>query len=432
MEQNNVVDRKMLGDALYKRLPVTLQTITEPFSGRERDVVLLSSIGVLSNCIPNVYGIYDSDKVYSHLFVIIIAPPASGKGVMNHSRLLIDKIHKRIIENSRQEKKKCEDEKKRNKDKNLNYENCPDMQIKILPANISTSEMYSFLGSSNHGLLIIESEADTMSNMLKNEWGNYSDVLRKVFQHEPISISRKMEQIFIEIDEPKLAMVISGTPDQLQPLIKSKENGLFSRLMIYSFDDISDFKNVFAPKSRSIKDIFQQTGNEVFNMYGKLMNLEQQIEFRFDENQQRRFLEQFGDIRTDIIENHSQAFLSNMHRHGLIMFRVSMILTVLRNIDNLENQTELVCSNRDYVCALHITQRCLRHSLYTFNTIDNNFLSILDREILDDLPNEFTRKEAIEIAEKYNMPMRTLDDKLVQWQKKKFIKVIKRGVYKKL
>ena len=41
--------------------------------------------------------------------------------------------------------------------------------------------MYAYMGSSKHGLLIMESEADTMSNMLNNDWSNYSDVLRKAF-----------------------------------------------------------------------------------------------------------------------------------------------------------------------------------------------------------------------------------------------------------
>lgn len=429
--QSKVVERKMLEDNLYKRLPEVLQTITEPFNGRERDIVLLSSIGVLSSCVPNIYGIYDGDLIYSHLFVIIIAPPASGKGVMNHSRLLIEKIHRKTVEISKQEKRKCEKQKKDNKDKKQDFEPCPELEIKILPANISTSEMYSFLGNSKHGLLIIESEADTMSNMLKNDWSNYSDVLRKSFHHEPISISRKVEQIFVEIDEPKLAMVISGTPDQLQPLIKSRENGLFSRLMIYSFDEISDFKNVFEPKSRNIKDVFQNVGDEIFNMYGFLIKLKEPIEFRFDEIQQRRFLERFGTIRTDIIDNHSQSFLSNMNRHGLIMFRVAMILTVLRNKDNLGNQTELICSNRDYVCALNIVQRSLKHSLYTFNTINNGYLSVLEEMIYDDLAPSFTRKQAIEIAEKYNMPKRTMDDKLVQWCKKRLVLKVSKGNYKK-
>src|SRR5690606_32901801 len=164
-------------------------------------------------------------------------------------------------------------------------------------------------------------------------------------------------------------------------------------------------------------------------MYGILIKFEQEIEFRFDKNQQRRFLKRFGFIRTDLIENHSQAFLSNMNRHGLIMFRVAMILTVLRNIQKLGNQSELICSNRDYVCALNIAQRSLRHSLFTFNTIDNNFLSALDSEILDDLPTNFNREKAIEIAEKHKMPIRTLDDKLVQCMKKKLIRKKKRGVY---
>src|SRR5690606_11874804 len=113
---SKVVERKMLGDNLYKRLPESIQTITEPFRDRERDIVLLSSLGVLSSCIPNVYGIYDGDIVYSHLFVIIIAPPASGKGVMNNSRILIDRIHKKTIENSKAEKEKCREQNKKNKD----------------------------------------------------------------------------------------------------------------------------------------------------------------------------------------------------------------------------------------------------------------------------------------------------------------------------
>lgn len=412
--QNKGIERKMLEDTLYTRLPESLKQLTESFNGRERDIVLLSSLGVLSNCIPNVNGIYDGDSIYPHLFVIIVAPPASGKGVMNNSRLLINKIHRKTIEISKLAKSECEEQKKARKDKKESFESCPQLEIKVLPANISTSEMYSYLGSSKQGLLIIESEADTMSNMLKNDWGNYSDVLRKAFHHEPISISRKVEDIYVEIEEPKLAMVLSGTPDQLQPLIKSKDNGLFSRLMIYNFDELSGFKDVFATKSRNVKEVFQNVGDDIFTMYGKLMNLEHPIEFHFDENQQRRFLLKFGIIRNDIIDNHSQSFLSNMNRHGLIMFRVAMILTVLRNINNIENQTELVCSNKDYVCALKIAQRSLRHSLYTFNTIDNNFLSALDSEILDDLPKDFTREKALEIAEKHKMPKRTLDDKLVQ------------------
>ena len=271
------MERRLIEKEVYDNLPEGLKSLTEPFEGREKDIVLVSSLGVLSNCLPNIKGFYAGNDVFSNLFVLIVAPPASGKGVMNYSRILIEKIHNKILEDSKTEYILCESEKKNNKEhKN---EVCPNIKIKILPANTSSAEMYSFMGSSEHGLLIMESEADTLSNMLNNDWSNYSDVLRKAFHHEPISISRKTEKIFEEINQPKLSMVISGTPNQLQPLIKSKDNGLFSRFIVYNFDEIAEFKNVFETKSRDNKKPFENLSNDIFKMYGELTALKSQIDF---------------------------------------------------------------------------------------------------------------------------------------------------------
>ena len=405
------MDRRLIEKEVYENLPTELRTLTSQFEGRERDIVLLSSIGVLSNCLPNVYGLYDGDTIYPHLYIMIIAPAASGKGVMNYSRLLIEKIHDKIFINSKDEYLICEEDKKKNKGKDENIGICPDVQAKIIPANISSAEMYSYLGSSSHGLLIMESEADTMSNMLKNDWSNYSDVLRKAFHHEPVSISRKMEKVFEDIKEPKLAMVISGTPDQLQPLIKSKENGLFSRFIVYNFDEISDFKNVFALKTRKNKEVFEIMGNQILKFYGELAALKKPIEFLFTENQVNIFLETIRPIRTDIIDNHSEGFISNLHRHGLIMFRLAMIFTVLRSKSNINEQNNLICNDIDFNNAITLMKTLLRHSQFTFNTMESGNLSLQDENILDHLKASFTRQQAIDIGAKYNVPKRTIDDK---------------------
>lgn len=191
---NNGIVNGMIDEKVYQLLPNTIKNLTNEFTGRERDIVLISSLSVLSASIPNVFGIYDRDKVYSNLYSMIIAPAASGKGVMNKSRILIEKIHDRLLKLSIEEIENCKSEKKKSKERD--FENCPSPEIKILPANISTAEMYSYLNTSKNGLLIMESEADTMSVMLNNDWSNYSDVLRKTFHHEPISMSRKIENVF--------------------------------------------------------------------------------------------------------------------------------------------------------------------------------------------------------------------------------------------
>lgn len=420
------MDRRKISEGVYNRLPKELQNLTQNFEGRERDIVLISSLVVLSNCFPNIYGVYDGDRVFPQLYGVIVAPAASGKGVMNYSRILIEKIHKKIFQESLIEFR----ENQKSSRKSGNFEST-EMRVKILPANISTSEMYSYLGSSNHGLIIIESEADTMSNMLKNDWSNYSDVLRKAFHHEPVSISRKMDKVFENIDEPKLAMLVSGTPDQLQPLIKSKENGLFSRFIVYNFDEISPFKNVFDRNKRNNKVAFENFGEMIYDTYERLVKIESLIEFSFTENQESKFIELIKPIRNDIIENHAEGFISNVHRHGLIFYRLAMILAIIRNLDNIHVNRNLVCSNVDFMLAYHLMTTLLRHSQFTYNTIDNGDLSIQDEELLDKMNDVFSREKLINEGKKMNIPIRTIDDKISQWKRKRIIKKIDRSSYKK-
>lgn len=421
---------RKIEELIYSNLPEDLKILTNNFDSRERDIVLLSCLGVLSNCLPNVCGMYDGDVVFPQLYVLIVAPPASGKGVMNYSRILIDKIHGEIMKNSKDEKLICEDSKKKNKENKNDI--CPNIEVKIVPANISTSELYTFLGNSNHGLLMMESEADTLSIMMNNDWSNFNDVLRKCFHHEPLSIARKVEDIFVEISEPKLAVIISGTPGQLKPLLKSKENGLFSRFIIYSFDEVAEFKNVFEAKSNNNRLVFNIVADKVFNLYGKLATISQPIKFEFTENQQKKFNKIFNIIWKDIVDNHTASFLANLNRHGLIMYRLAMILSVIRLGVQVVNMDKLICGNRDFLIALELSKTLLRHSQLVFDSMDSGFLSIQDEEILDSVPTIFTRKQIIYKGEELMIPNRTIDDKLRQWQLKKIIKKQSKGVYKKL
>jgi hypothetical protein len=358
---------------------------------------------------------------------VIIAPAASGKGVMNNSKLLINKVHEKLLSESLEKIKAV---KKRNRDDNSAESSL--VNIKILPANISTSEMYTFLENNEDGLIIIESEADTMSNMLKNDWSNYSDVLRKAFHHEPLSLSRKTDSRFTSIEEPKLAILLSGTPEQLLPLIKSKENGLFSRFITYNFDELSEFKNVFAKNKRNNKISFESLGNKVFKLYGMLLEQKSQIEFSLTEKQEEKFLKNMPEIREDIIKNHFLGFVSNVHRHGLILFRLAMVLTIIRNIDNIDKKKKIVCSNLDYCIAFNLMETLLEHSKYTYNSIDHGAMSIQEEELFDKLEPVFSRENLIVEGNKLNIPTRTLDDKISKWKMKKIIKKVDRSRYKKL
>lgn len=422
----------LLPDGIYKRLPLFFQELLKHSSGRERDLLFLSSLTVLSNCLPYVKGYYNGSEVYAHLYLIIIAPPASGKGRMGLSKFLIDGVNKYVYESSLNAKTICEEKKKKNKEKdNDNSEIvCPEIARKLVPANISTTAFYKLLCVEKEGLLMFESEADTLTKMLGNDWSDVSDLLRKAFHTETVSLARA-DDTYIEVEKPKLSMLLSGTPEQLKLLMKNKENGLFSRFLIYQFHDIEEFIDVFAEKSRDLDKSFRIKCNEILDLF-KYLELKNGIEFYLTAGQKRRFLSFFSRQQKKFIEQDFENILSNLKRFALMSFKIAMILTVLRQKEELKNKTELECSNKDFLIALSIVDTLLQHTKKIIVNFDVEFLPEQDKNILDDLQSSFTRQDAIKTAEKFGMPQRTIDDKLVQWINKKIVSKVSRGVYRKL
>jgi len=422
-----MIETEIFDEGVYTILPTEIKKLSDNFEGRQKDIVLLSILGVLSNCFPNIKGVYDGKEVSPHLYVLIVAPPASGKGVMNYSRLIIQELHNEVYKQSFNAYQECS---KQEKKKGETIE-CPSFNLKVLPANSSSAEVYSYLDTADDGLLIMESEADTLSSMFANDWSNYSDVLRKVFHHETISITRKMDKAYFEIFEPKLSILLSGTRGQVQPLLKSTENGLYSRFIIYSFDEYTSFKNVFQDQHMGVNRQFVEMGSLVKGIYFRLLGLSSVIKYSLSENQKSRFLEKFGESYEQIVNGFNPSFLSNLNRHGLIAFRISMILTTIRNHEGIENVSELICSDDDFNNAIRITEVLLKHSLIVYNELSCNLLNIVDKQVLDSLNTSFNRAEAIEAGVIYNVPKRTIDDKLSQWVNRGLIKRLKKGSYLK-
>src|SRR5690606_8805336 len=90
--------------------------------------------------------------------------------------------------------------------------------------------------------------------------------LRKGYHHETFSSSRKMDNEFIDIESPKLSLVLSGTPEQIHGLIHSAEDGLFSRITFYTYDGGGSVWKDVSPYANRVnyKEYFTELGNELF------------------------------------------------------------------------------------------------------------------------------------------------------------------------
>jgi hypothetical protein len=374
----------MFDDDIYDKLPSLLQKVCNPFEDRERDMVLIGAITVLSACMPNIYGLYDNRKVYPNLYLFVAAPASSGKGVLNYSRNIGIPVHN-VLKKS-------------------------DVSVRkmlYIPADITSAGFIQVLGFNEGKGLFFETEGDTLSNTFKKEHGDYSDCFRKAFHHEMITFYRKGEKEHIEIPKPCLSALLSGTLNQVLSLIHNTEDGLLSRFMFYIFDIESFWKNVFdLDKGEDFDKFFLQIGIEYFKTYEDLCEISEETEFCFTKLQREHFNLFFEKYQDEYSEIWGSEFIAIIRRLAIIMFRIAMILTVLR-----KRNDKLICSEVDFEIAVSIIKVLLEHSFLIYSFVNEGSLrGITSKDkLIKSLTNEFSRTDYLKKASEIGIKAKTAD-----------------------
>ena len=179
-----------------------------------KDKMILGTLDLLSGAAPNVYGVYDNRRVYPPHYTIFSAPAAADKGQLTACRQLLMPIQRELD----QLNQKAQDDYQQQMAEYAALDKSkraatpepkePPYRSLFIPANSSATATYQAL-SDNHGWgVIFETEADTMTQALKSDYGDYSDGLRKAFHHEPICYNRRKEQERVNIYCPRLAVML--------------------------------------------------------------------------------------------------------------------------------------------------------------------------------------------------------------------------------
>jgi hypothetical protein len=411
---------------VYSNLPVILTEGCKHFKDyRERDVFLTGALCILSGCLPSITGIYDKQTIYPNLFCFIIAPAASGKGALKFSKNLADKIHERALKNSQEAEEVYQVEMERYQDsrRSRRKNGCqisnrpvqPKMQVLFIPANSSYAKILWHLKQNEGGGIICETEADTMANVLKQDWGHYSDMLRKSFHHESLSSSKKTDNEYNEVKYPRLSVALSGTPSQVPALISSSEDGMFSRFIFYAFNDKPFWKDV-SPDGINLNAYFEALSSRVLQLYDFSERNPASVELTTEQWYRLNSTCQ-GWLDHAIIFNGNEA-ASVVKRLGIILFRIAMILTAIRKFEDADHSDKVTCTDEDFETAIRLSEVYMDHSIFMFNNLPQKenssiFNGHINKEkFFNDLPNVFKRSEAIAIGTKHGIKERTVDDLL--------------------
>ncbi|WP_223653387.1 DUF3987 domain-containing protein [Hymenobacter psoromatis] len=360
--------------AVYDALPDYLRRCCAPFTGHERAVMLLGTLAVLSGCFPAVGGEYNRRRFGLNLFAFIIAPAASGKGTLAWARRLAYPHHKALTDASRAARADYEAELAAHRAAGKGKATTPPpvapppYKLLYLPGNTSAAALATALAENDGRGIMCETEADTLSGALGSDFGNFSDVLRKAFQHEPAPLLRKTDRQHLDLAHPALSIALTGTPGQLPRLMPTAEDGLVSRFLFYVFEQTPVWQDVSPAAGPPLTPIIDLLADELSRMIAAAPVAEEPgcyaVEITLAPADWQRLNTAGQAGLNEASDTAGGAGASTAFRLGLIAWRIVGLLIVLRCFESGQAPAgRLEADPADVGTALAIMDTARAHAL---------------------------------------------------------------------
>ena len=322
--------------------PEFLQRIIKAGSSPiQHDIMLLGALTALGACMSrHVRCLYGGKYHHPSLQCFVVAPSASGKGILSYIRLLVEPIHDEIrkevtIQMKAYKKEKAEyDAMGKERTKKEAPQMPPNRMFLISGNNTGTGILQNIMDSDGTGL-ICEAEADTLSTAIGSDHGHWSDTLRKAFDHDRLSYNRRTDQEYREIKKSYLSVLLSGTPAQVKALIPSAENGLFSRQLFYYMPGIWQWVSQFTTGDIDIEEIFTTIGLD-WKKKLDLLKAHGLHTLRLTDEQKQEFDTLFSALFTRSGIANGNEMYSFVARLGVNTCRIMAEVAVLRALESAQ------------------------------------------------------------------------------------------------
>ena len=401
----------------------------------QHDIMLLGALTALGACMSRyVRCLYGGKYHHPSLQCFVVAPSASGKGILSYIRLLVEPIHDEIRTEVATQMKAYKKEKAaydamgKERSKMEAPQMPPNRMFLISGNNTGTGILQNIMDSDGTGL-ICEAEADTLSTAIGSDHGHWSDTLRKAFDHDRLSYNRRTDQEYREVKKSYLSVLISGTPSQVQTFIPTAEDGSYSRQLYYYMCGISKWISQFMGNEIDWEEIFTAMGLEWKEKLSVIKSHGIHTLQLTDEQK-----EEIDTVFSDLFERSSVANGREMYsfvaRLAVNLCRIMSEVAVLRALesphpydfktsstspftpdkeipadnckDGIITRWDVSISQEDFHAVLSLTEALYCHATHILSFLPSTEISHrpnADRDYLfQKLGNEFTRTQLLEEA----------------------------------
>lgn len=461
-------------------------------SKAQRDVLLLGAITVLGATLNRLVCFnYGHKDHYPCLQTFVLALPVSGKGALTWTRQLAEPIHDEMLSSYLQKMKAYRVEKTKwdymGKERvNHPEPEQPSMKLFYIAGDNSSTGIQENLMDNDGVGMICESEADTVSTAIGADYGHWSHTLRQAFDHDRLAYNRRTNHEYRECARLRLSVLLSGTPAQLCPLIPTPENGLFSRQLFYYMPPIREWVNQFDQAGADYGQLFRQWGERWKTVLAAIKAETSGFRLQLSAGQQEEFNNRMAQIFSHAGVAHGSQMRSTVARIAINVCRILCVVALLRSLENIigeaagsgpsapmndpsnplnapsgplnarllacpglspashtprENTADgmvpsflLSTTPEDFEAVLDLVEPLYRHSCHVLMFLPDAEVTgrkASPQEVfLSSLPMEFTRKEAMEVAQQNGIVESTFDTLLKRMGEKGVIESTGRGQYR--
>ena len=372
-------------DEVFENLPADIKELLKiAKDNKERDTLFLSILAISSGLFPALRTMYGNQIYTPHLYVCEVAQAGSGKGLAMNALTLAKSIQDALDRQYKEEKRdydkrllswelelKRAAKENREPDINLRPEE-PKRKVLILQANTSKSQMLLHMSVTEFGNILATTEIDSFAEALRTDYGKHAAEIRMFFHHERVGQSYKTDKDPVVIDFPKLALMLSGTPEQLVNFIRTLEDGMYSRFMFYTMSPTYQWKNqspLAGNGNINARELFASVGEKMKANFFKTKDKE--IMINFTREQWDRHTEIFQRELGYVAAEENPNVMAIVFRSGLITMRVAMVLCGYRIMEAGWDVNEYTCSDEDFDNAIKIVLTCMAHSINLSTIISN-------------------------------------------------------------
>lgn len=447
---------------IYDMLPPFLKEVLgNCISEDDRDMMLMGTLTCISATLHNVVGEYNHDDWHPMLYFFVMADAGMGKGSLKYCREIVAPIHNELREASERLMKEYKESKSENKpgEKTASdADEAPHRRTLFIPTNSSAASVIQQLDNNDGIGLIFDTECDTLSAILKSEYGDYSTIIRKSYHHEPIDLSRRKDDEYRVIERPMLAICLSGTPGQLYTLTPQVEDGTFSRITCYHIPFKAEFRDVLVESANTNSDSY--TLRDRFFQLSKLYKQRRESFFRggkyrivIPQEYCKKFNEHFRQMNQEVVDDISHDMQSVVRRLAFTVFRIMMVLTAIRFMDETPNPSALTpkdgssivlrCSKDDFDIAMAIGDVLIYHTVYCYAHLPQSKVTtnvqgeIVTKkskmeQLLAALPDKFDRETYRAVSMEHGYPVSTTAKWINEYIRQGRLEHVSQNSYRKL